>query len=434
MYNLFLLGRCNLRCSYCFAEGYRTDLGGPKQQDGGAGGVMSPDTYARILDFLKESGVPIVSLIGGEPTLHPEFIPFVTLALQKGLAVSVKTNAFWGEKVAGEILRLPVEEIHYLLNINSPRALGARRWQRVAENARRMRGRNVDFQFNIYGPDFSWDEFLGLAKAVRPNRIVWSLSNMVKGEGDGFPAGPLAVRETYSKRILAFVAAAGAAGIPTVGVHGITPCMFSEEDYRLLSASGGTLEPVCRPVFDILPDLSVLYCFPMADHIGSRRLADYHDLRELNLAFLEETAYRRSDAFPFDKCFDCDYSRRLVCDGGCLARNLDRLGASSSGEDRFFDRIPVRTQAFRLEKDAEVTLLVNADSGDRYPVDPPLVALLEAADGHNTLGALRRLAFGRFDGNPRTEEVFREVVTDFLARGVLALRPYREAGKPRQIP
>jgi MoaA/NifB/PqqE/SkfB family radical SAM enzyme len=433
MYNLFLLGRCNLRCSYCFAEGYRTDLTGRKGENGGAGGVMRLETYARILDFLKKSGVPIVSLIGGEPTLHPEFIPFINLALQKGLTVSVKTNAFWGEKVAEEILRLPADGIHYLLNINSPQALGARRWQRVAENARRMRGRNVDFQFNVYGPDFSWDGFLDLAKAVRPNRIVWSLSNMVKGEGNGSPAGPLAVREQYSKRILAFLVAAGEAGIPTVGVHGVTPCMFFEEDYQTLLAYGGTLESICRPVFDILPDRSVLYCFPMSEHLEGKRLEDFQYMQDMNLAFLKETAFRRSDGFPLDDCFECSFSCALACDGGCLARCLERPGAAPA-EDRFPNRIPVRTEKFGLEKLPEGVFLIDADSGDRYPVDPPLAALLEAADGQNTLGALRRRAFGKFDGDPRVEEVFREVVTDFLARGVLALRPYREAGEPRPTP
>jgi radical SAM protein with 4Fe4S-binding SPASM domain len=431
MYNVFLLSGCNLHCAYCFAEEYRSAIPERKRGKGSAGEAMTADTFSRILDFLSKSQVPIVSLIGGEPTLHPEFSAFVKIALERNLSVSVKSNVAWNENILREIQALPDDGVHFLLNINNPKALGASLWRRVAENARRMRGKDVDFQLNINGPDFEYGDFLGLAGEVRPKRIVWSLSGMVKGMGRDSLSDPFAVREKYSRRILAFLTEAGRAGIPTMGVHGITPCMFSAEDYRALLSYGGKLESTCQPVFDFLPDLSVLFCFPMEKYSSRKSLDRYRNLQEMNMEFMEDLAFLRSDSYPLEECVDCSFSRSQTCHGGCLARNLDRRKDLPTDDGRFLDRIPFPTGNFRLEENAaDGALLVNIESGERYPIDRSLASLLKVADGNASLRAMYRTAFPRSNGNEITRWAFREVVIQLLRRGVLGLKPFRKAGTP----
>lgn len=55
--------RCNLHCSYCFANEFvnkeNTDI--------------TIRNFRKAVDFLTRSGVTCISLIGGEPTLHPVF-------------------------------------------------------------------------------------------------------------------------------------------------------------------------------------------------------------------------------------------------------------------------------------------------------------------------------------------------------------------------
>lgn len=442
MYNIFLLSKCNLRCGYCFAEGYMGGYPGKTRVKGNTDKMMEGNDYDWILKFLKESAVTVVSLLGGEPTLHPDFSTFVKMALGRSFLVSIKSNATWREQVLKEICLFPTEGIHFLLNINPPMALGTHLWQKVVDNVHQIKGRDVDLQLNIDRVDFEYSYLLDLAKEARPHKIVWSLSNMVKGEGNDSLADPVAVREKYSKRILAFVGDAGKEGIQTVGVHGITPCMFSERDYQTLLANGGRLESTCRPVFDILPDLSVLFCFPMGEYFGRKYLYNYQNLQELNMEFMEGLTFQRSDSYPLEKCFDCLFLRSQTCHGGCLARHLDRRLSPVLGEDRFFERIPFRTETFRVDqKSADCTseptsdaILVDEQSGEQYPINQPLSALLEAVDGQSSLGSIYRLIFGKYEESRMAQKIFQEVITQLLKRGVLAVKPFKKTGAPVSQP
>ncbi len=66
MANLAISERCNLTCSYCFAADY-LGLRQARSQ------FMSLAQYDDLLDFLDRSGIDQVRLLGGEPTLHPQF-------------------------------------------------------------------------------------------------------------------------------------------------------------------------------------------------------------------------------------------------------------------------------------------------------------------------------------------------------------------------
>jgi MoaA/NifB/PqqE/SkfB family radical SAM enzyme len=71
---------CALHCKFCF----RADFGNT---------ALDLPTYARALSRGKELGATSVCLTGGEPTDHPDFVDFVKVAVQFGLACSVVTAA-----------------------------------------------------------------------------------------------------------------------------------------------------------------------------------------------------------------------------------------------------------------------------------------------------------------------------------------------------
>jgi MoaA/NifB/PqqE/SkfB family radical SAM enzyme len=79
---LELTGRCNLACRHCYAES------GPN----GTHGVMSVNDWFSVIDQATAMGVPMVQLIGGEPTLHPAFPDLLRYAVGTGLAVEVYSN------------------------------------------------------------------------------------------------------------------------------------------------------------------------------------------------------------------------------------------------------------------------------------------------------------------------------------------------------
>ncbi|MBL7491322.1 radical SAM protein [Frankia sp. AgB1.9] len=81
---LELTGRCQLTCDHCYADS--SPLGDH--------GVMTLEDWVTVLADAAAYGVEEVCLIGGEPTLHPDFSALVDIALGYGLGVEVYTNLY----------------------------------------------------------------------------------------------------------------------------------------------------------------------------------------------------------------------------------------------------------------------------------------------------------------------------------------------------
>ncbi|WP_240803227.1 radical SAM protein [Streptomyces sp. A1499] len=76
-------GRCQLTCpSLCYAAS------GPTRSHGS----MSEDDWFRTIDHAIALGAEGVQLIGGEPTLHPSFVPIAQRALDAGLRVRIYSD------------------------------------------------------------------------------------------------------------------------------------------------------------------------------------------------------------------------------------------------------------------------------------------------------------------------------------------------------
>ena len=82
---LEITSRCQLTCSsHCYAEA------GPTRDHG----TMTAADWQRIIDEAAHLGVETVQLIGGEPTLHPQFTELAWHALNAGLRVQVFSNLY----------------------------------------------------------------------------------------------------------------------------------------------------------------------------------------------------------------------------------------------------------------------------------------------------------------------------------------------------
>jgi MoaA/NifB/PqqE/SkfB family radical SAM enzyme len=79
---LELTGRCNLRCTHCYAESAPT----------GNHGTLTREDWEGVITDAKHLGVQWVQFIGGEPTLHPNFPELVRFAANAGVRIEVFTN------------------------------------------------------------------------------------------------------------------------------------------------------------------------------------------------------------------------------------------------------------------------------------------------------------------------------------------------------
>ena len=74
--------KCQLNCVHCYNES------GPT----GTHGTMSRAHWFSLMDEAVRSGTRGIQIIGGEPTMHPDFAELVTHARKIGLAVEVFSN------------------------------------------------------------------------------------------------------------------------------------------------------------------------------------------------------------------------------------------------------------------------------------------------------------------------------------------------------
>jgi MoaA/NifB/PqqE/SkfB family radical SAM enzyme len=96
--------RCNLDCFFCY-----NDLGAK-------GTPLSRDDYFRLFADLRELEVLNLTLSGGEPLAHPDFLALGARARELGFAVRVKSN---GHALRGELARRVRDEIDpFLIEIS----------------------------------------------------------------------------------------------------------------------------------------------------------------------------------------------------------------------------------------------------------------------------------------------------------------------------
>jgi MoaA/NifB/PqqE/SkfB family radical SAM enzyme len=80
--DVYVTSQCNRRCTYCFLP----------SEFFTSGARMSLDAFSGVVTWCLRHGVGEITLLGGEPSLHPSFAEMVAAASGQGLDVRVVTN------------------------------------------------------------------------------------------------------------------------------------------------------------------------------------------------------------------------------------------------------------------------------------------------------------------------------------------------------
>ncbi|MEM2210990.1 MAG: radical SAM protein [Nitrososphaerales archaeon] len=76
-----LTNMCNLRCKHCYQS-----AGKPSPDE------LTLNEKLQVVNQLADAGVVVIALSGGEPIMHPHFLPVVKEARRRGIYVAVATN------------------------------------------------------------------------------------------------------------------------------------------------------------------------------------------------------------------------------------------------------------------------------------------------------------------------------------------------------
>ena len=130
--NLMFTTYCNQKCPYCFGQD-AMDARGSRRSDK----EISEKNLQFVLDFIKRSGHKGINIIGGEPTLHPEFKKRYRQIEKAGLSVMIFSNCVMGEDTA-VFLSKKKSLTDILLNIREPWEYSTGDWNKIRTTLKQL--------------------------------------------------------------------------------------------------------------------------------------------------------------------------------------------------------------------------------------------------------------------------------------------------------
>ena len=314
MANLSISTVCNRECAYCFTADHLSAAHAPA--------FLPAAQFQARLDFLDRSNIDEARLLGGEPTLHPEFPALVAQARARGKRITVFSNGLMPRSALDCLAGLPPEQCTVLVNVSGPADAALARQRRTLQRL----GRRAMPGFSIDRPS-AQPGFLvrlvvesGCRPAIRLGMAQPCLS------GRNRYVHPKQYR-AVAERIVDFAALAAEQGIVLEFDCGFVRCMFSNEEVANLRGLGADLDWRCNPILDVDTAGRVIHCYPLAG-LGYEPLGATSDAVSLRRTFAARAGpYRQAGVYP--ECSTCPFKTGGECSGGCLAATMRRFRHSA---------------------------------------------------------------------------------------------------------
>ena len=311
MANIAILNYCNLRCPYCFAD----DMIQEKSN------AMSIDDFRKVLEFIARTPKNHIGIIGGEPTLHPDFEQILKEVNKYCREVNTGATLFTNGLELEKFLPYIGERIGLLINVNAPQYQGEDNWDKLMGVLDHLDSlswfdNKANCGCNIHPgcEDYSWlwemvDRFH--LNHLRTS-VVSPAAQYAKYRGD---------KEAYYQMMkpifLKFCEQAKEHNCRLGMDCGHIPmCYFNQEERHIVEEICDNLhQDFCEPVVDITPDFKATACFGSYHPVDIR---DFDDLIQLERYLLVESSLPRVKANCTGKCSTCKKHDLLKCQGGCL--------------------------------------------------------------------------------------------------------------------
>ena len=321
MANILLTTRCVRSCPYCFAK---KEVSESPSKD-----LMSWENLVYLADFVWASGQRNLSLLGGEPTLHPDFVDFVLYLIERNFHVTVFSCGVMSdaklEELETHLNSKSAERLTIVCNINDPEQTPAP--PKETESVLRflsVMGPRTIAGFNIYRLDFRLEFLIDLINRYGMKReLRLGISHPIPGVDNAYIAPEKISRVigrlfSYRHLLTRFRIRPGLdCGFPL--------CKLSDEQLGWLRRLAGKVRFGCGPAIDIKPDMNVYSCFPLSGFYR-RSIFEFNSMKEVVDHFkdLHQTV-RNEMAGLYEECDGCVHRVEGSCAGGGVCQVLNRL-------------------------------------------------------------------------------------------------------------
>ncbi|MDR3219611.1 MAG: radical SAM protein [Dysgonamonadaceae bacterium] len=310
MPNLMLTNWCNYKCPYCFG----IDFMAPKI----AKKNMSQETFCNIVAWLlKTPEYNAIHLMGGEPTLHPNFEWMVEYLLARDFRITVFSNLATNQAqgYAEKLADLPVA---WVVNINPPNTWNNAQKEKIMSALQALKQR-ATITFNVMPDDDDNNWAIELINECNLNRCIKVGFVLPTVTGANYYLNDEQY-EVVAEKVVRLALDAEKENIRLEYECGVPTCIFSEEQLGILWDTGSVFNSACCSRLDITPDGECIYCLPLATK-NAVHFSEFSAYPEIKHWFETKLRpYRRLGRT--ENCPNCNLMRPDSCNGGCLAKIL----------------------------------------------------------------------------------------------------------------
>lgn len=312
MANLSLTASCNRSCSFCFAADSM------ESHDGAS--FMPMEVVESAFDLLTQSRIPEARLLGGEPTIHPEFDRIIDRAIERGFRVLVFSGGLIPPRALRKLESIPADRLSVLINVIEPgtgKSSEERRQQEVFERL----GSRVVLGVTIDSPScdlFFLIDLIERFNLARTVRLGLGHPMLTAGNRHLHPRHYPAV----GRRTTDFGIVARDHGIALSFDCGWVPCMFEQGAMEMLGLTEREVGLRCSPILDLLPDGTFISCYPLSTH-ATEPLTVHRTSASVRDAFVRKQETDRAFML-YRECGPCQFRAEGKCTGGCLSASLRR--------------------------------------------------------------------------------------------------------------
>ncbi len=281
-----------------------------------------------LADLCEEANEKVMTLLGGEPTLHPHFIDFVLYLLERQFVVRVFTSGILPSKLIGELegvaANVPYERLAFICNLNDPAESPLAEVAQVKEFLGVL-GEWASPGFNIWRDSFSLDFIFQYLSAYGMRReLRLGIAHPIVGYGNQYVA-PFDMPRII-ERLVTYFPAFKRLRIRLGLDCGFPLCKIKTEDLgKLFALSRGELHFGCSPAIDIGPDMSVWACFPLSS-FRKKSVFEFNSLNDIHTYYRDCFRDVRIEVGGiFEECDACENRESGMCSGGCLAHALNHM-------------------------------------------------------------------------------------------------------------
>ena len=303
MANLLVTTNCQRNCPYCFAKGDRSK-----------GMLITWDNFITALNFIS-TGPKALNLLGGEPTLHPEFDHMLAHLLEQDFMVQVFTNGMVKDEMLKKIkkvlkrITLRENQLYFAVNVNEEKNRTEEE-DRLQKRFLNEMGHLAYLSFTIYRKT----NLLFLQKMIEDYYLDHTIRLGLAMPIHGLDNKSLPI-ESYREAAESIIELSENSPGTTITFDcGFPLCMFHMDEISELNKNEeNNFSFICGVPLDIYPDLSMTNCYPLST-FHKNHISNFPDI-DSAYKFFEE-GFTAPTGIYGDKCNNCQFFKK-ACHGGC---------------------------------------------------------------------------------------------------------------------